>query len=197
MDPTRGDLDTDDRLSSTEPPETEHTTHYDDAVEDDAPHAISLLRRGRSAGGRDVGVDSLQSLQATHPRLLLTTDPGLEKDFVFKISVRSALRDRETEARPAIIAELQKMVDKRVWHGVKASSLTSGQRQSIIRSSMFLKDKYLATTRRWWGSEGQEPIRNPLITHRVHYYCPRCRRDRRHGAPRSYCGRNRRSIPQR
>jgi hypothetical protein len=161
------------------PPRPLTTTHDDDAAEDDVPHAISVLRRGRRAGSRDVGVDSLQSLQATHPRLLLTTDPGLEKDFVFKISVRSALRDRETEARPAIMAELQQMVDKRVWHGVKVSSLSPGQRRSIIRSSMFLKDKYLATS----IFDRLKARLVPLITHRVHYYCPRCRRDRRHGAP--------------
>jgi hypothetical protein len=37
--------------------------------------------------------------------------PRWMKDFVFKISVHSALRDRESEARPAITAELQQKVD--------------------------------------------------------------------------------------
>jgi hypothetical protein len=46
------------------------------------------------------------------------------KDFVFKIFVRSILRDRKSEARPAITAELQQMVDKRVWHPTRTSTLS-------------------------------------------------------------------------
>lgn len=56
-----------------------------------------------------------------------------------------ALREREAEARPVINAELQQMVDKKVWHGVHARDLTRQQRAATIRSSMFLKDKYHAS----------------------------------------------------
>ena len=55
-----------------------------------------------------------------------------------------AMRDRPEEARPVITAELQQMVDKRVWHAVHLKSLSHMERRRIIRSSMFLKDKYLA-----------------------------------------------------
>lgn len=65
--------------------------------------------------------------------------------FAFKISVRAALRERGEEARPVIMAELQQMVDKRVWHGVHCRNLSPEERRAIIRSSMFLKDKYLAS----------------------------------------------------
>ena len=37
------------------------------------------------------------------------------------------------------------MVDKGVRHGIKASGLSIAQRRAIIRSSMFLKDKYSAS----------------------------------------------------
>jgi hypothetical protein len=37
------------------------------------------------------------------------------------------------------------MMDKGVWHGVKLSHLTHAERKAIIRSTMFLKDKYFAS----------------------------------------------------
>jgi hypothetical protein len=63
-----------------------------------------------------------------------------EESFV--ISVRQALRERPVEAEQVIAAELQQMVDKNVWRPVRANDLTGVQRGKIIRSSMFLKDKY-------------------------------------------------------
>jgi hypothetical protein len=43
------------------------------------------------------------------------------------------------------MADLKQMVDKGVWHGIKVSGLSIAQRRAIIRSSMFLKDKYSAS----------------------------------------------------
>ena len=71
--------------------------------------------------------------------------PWRDTEYAFKISVRMAMRDRPEEARPVIMAELQQMVDKRVWHAVHLRDLSHGDRKRIIRSSMFLKDKYLAS----------------------------------------------------
>lgn len=68
-----------------------------------------------------------------------------DNDFAFTMSVRAAMRERGEEARPVIMAELQQMVDKKVWHAVDTSRMTGSQRRAIIRSSMFLKDKYLAS----------------------------------------------------
>jgi hypothetical protein len=53
------------------------------------------------------------------------------------------MRDRPAEALPVIMKELKQMVTKGVWHGVHTKHLTSKQRVAIIRSSMFLKDKWL------------------------------------------------------
>ncbi len=78
-------------------------------------------------------------------RQLLKRKDWIDKDYAFTMSVRAALRERGEEARPVIMAELQQMMDKKVWHGVIASGLTKSQRRAIIRSSMFLKDKYLAS----------------------------------------------------
>ena len=67
------------------------------------------------------------------------------RGYAFKISVNAALREREEEARPVIMAELQQMVDKKVWHAVHTFDLTAVERKAVIRSSMFLKDKYMAS----------------------------------------------------
>ena len=113
---------------------------------------LPAQRRGR-------GVDSLQNLLShNEPTIVLHTAAeavierianqdvdNLDGYSAFTISVRAALRDRRDEATPVIMAELKQMLDKRVWHGVHTSSLTPLQRSAIIRSSMFLKDKYLAS----------------------------------------------------
>ncbi len=54
------------------------------------------------------------------------------QDYAFKISARAALRDREDEASPIIMAELQQVVDKKVWHGVHSTSLTAVERKAVI-----------------------------------------------------------------
>lgn len=66
-----------------------------------------------------------------------------DKHLAFKISVKTAMRERGEEARPVIMAEMQQMVDKSVFHGVRMGGLSKTERRKIIRSSMFLKDKYL------------------------------------------------------
>lgn len=78
-------------------------------------------------------------------RQLLLRSHWRDPEFAFKISVRAALRERGEEARTVILAELQQMVDKKVWHGIHLRNLTSEQRRAIIRSSMFLRDKFLAS----------------------------------------------------
>jgi hypothetical protein len=67
-------------------------------------------------------------------------------DFVFKMSAKLALREREHEAVSVIKGELQQIVDKRVWHGVHWRNLTVDEKKRVIRSSMFLKDKYHAAS---------------------------------------------------
>jgi len=67
-----------------------------------------------------------------------------DTQYAFKMSVKAAMKDRPEEARPVIMAEIQQMVDKGVWHGVHMRDLTKQERKAIIRS-MFLKDKYFAS----------------------------------------------------
>lgn len=63
----------------------------------------------------------------------------------YKLSVAKALKRNEHTAKEAILAELQQMVDKEVWEVVDKSKLTKKQLRSIIRSSLFLKDKFDAS----------------------------------------------------
>ena len=60
-------------------------------------------------------------------------------------SVRAALREYGEDARKVILSELQQMVDKRVWTPVNMSKMSREKRRSIIRSSMFLKEKFIST----------------------------------------------------
>ena len=57
------------------------------------------------------------------------------------VSVREALRTRGDDARLVINKELQQMIDKRVWTPFMYNKLSTVERTSIIRSSMFLKRK--------------------------------------------------------
>jgi hypothetical protein len=111
------------------------------------------LRRGRGSGGGD----SLASLgtrkvftssnnygQPNRRIRRLTDRINSKSEYCFKISLRAALRDREAEARVAVRAEIQQLMDRGVWHGVHVKYLTEQQRKQIIRSSIFLKDKYTA-----------------------------------------------------
>ncbi len=77
--------------------------------------------------------------------LVVRSDCKDTQDYAFKISAKAALRDREDEARPVIMAELQQIVDKNVCHGVHSTDLSVAERKAVIRSSMFLKDTYMAS----------------------------------------------------
>jgi hypothetical protein len=116
-------------------PAQRHPWHYD-------PSEADSLQGIRGARVLVVGDDASR---AEIRRQLLKRKDWIDKDYAFTMSVRAALRERGEEARPVIMAELQQMMDKKVWHGVIASGLTKSQRRAIIRSSMFLKDKYLAS----------------------------------------------------
>jgi hypothetical protein len=45
-----------------------------------------------------------------------------DKDFCFKITVKAAIRERGAEAKSAIVQELTKIMEKKVWHGKHVSS---------------------------------------------------------------------------
>ncbi len=53
----------------------------------------------------------------TRRHIVLQDDRDALKKHAFKISVNAALRDRGNDAKPVILAELKRMMEKLVWHG--------------------------------------------------------------------------------
>ena len=92
------------------------------------------------------------------------------------ISVKEAFRTRGDEAKKVIVSELKQMIDKRVWVPVMGGKLSAMQRATTIRSLIFLKQKnnpngsFLKLKARLvaGGDQGQEPVRGPILTNRVH-----------------------------
>ena len=123
----------------------------DDALEGEPGDAHPPRRSARLAGQAPSwyvppgDVLMIEPFRSELQRQLLMRTHWHDGEFAFHISVRAAIRERGDEARPVIIKELQQMVQKGVWHGVRVTDLSDAQRRSIIRSSMFLKDKYLAS----------------------------------------------------
>jgi guanyl-specific ribonuclease Sa len=72
-------------------------------------------------------------------------DLVVDDEHLFAMTLRKGLSERGPEALKVARAEIGQIVEKRVWHPVMVRDLTAEQRVGIIRSSMFLKDKYFAS----------------------------------------------------
>jgi hypothetical protein len=70
---------------------------------------------------------------------------GFHTNYGFHISVKSALVKYNTKALKSIVKEIDQMHQKEVFSPVDSASLSQAQRKSIIRSHMFLKEKFLST----------------------------------------------------
>jgi hypothetical protein len=74
---------------------------------------------------------------------LLTRAKCVTPEYALNITVKEALRTRGLEARRVILKELRQMIEKKVWKVVHRSALTPAANGAVIRSSMFLKEKFL------------------------------------------------------
>ena len=70
---------------------------------------------------------------------------GDPSDFVMNITVKNALKTRGEGAERVVLKELSQMMCERVWEPVHVSSINGTDRSRIIRSQMFLKEKFLPT----------------------------------------------------
>jgi len=61
---------------------------------------------------------------------------------IYHISVKEGLKKYKGKALESILKELTQLVEKKVFSGVHWNSLNHRQRRKIIRSSMFLKEKF-------------------------------------------------------
>jgi hypothetical protein len=68
-----------------------------------------------------------------------------DTDFALHVSVRAAMKERPDEAYPVARGEIEQMLSKNVFHPVHTSGMTHQERKAILRSSMFMKDKFLAS----------------------------------------------------
>ena len=66
-----------------------------------------------------------------------------KREYGYHIAVKKALKKIGRPALMAIVSEIHQIVGKRVFHPVNMRQLTNKQLRSIIRSSIFLKEKYL------------------------------------------------------
>jgi hypothetical protein len=60
----------------------------------------------------------------------------------YKLSVKKALLKNEKASKELITKELKQLVDKGVWEVIEKVHLTKKQLKSVIRSSMFLKERF-------------------------------------------------------
>ena len=119
------------------------------------PDASLPVTPPRYENGSDHHQDSMSSFEVTQrsppTRIDLMRFGGqneaavFAKDYAMNISVKAALRSRGAVAEGVIMKELRQMKNKKVWTPVHMSVLTSTEKQGIIRSQMFLKEKYLPT----------------------------------------------------
>lgn len=63
----------------------------------------------------------------------------------YRMSVKKALKKNEKESRKSILKELQQIVDKDVWETILKSKLSKEQLKKVIRSAMFLTEKFTAS----------------------------------------------------
>jgi hypothetical protein len=70
-----------------------------------------------------------------HPTRIRRRPPGLDEYEVYNISIKEALLDSPDLVHQAIAAELQQMIDKKVFHPVSSSPIKP------IPSKLYLKKK--------------------------------------------------------
>ena len=82
--------------------------------------------------------------RSRNPERLLRGRVPPRKFYGFRISIKKALQNWRDPALQAIIKEMMQMLDKDVFDAVDRDKLTKQQRKEIIRSFMFLKEKFKA-----------------------------------------------------
>jgi len=113
---------------------------YEEAVKGrEAPRRGVNLDNDKYGGG-EIDLEDLRE-EDTEDEVFVVK----ERHRVLTTSVRKALKERGEEAMPVIEAELRQIDEKGVMEGVHFKNLTEDERGRVIRSSMFLKDKYTAS----------------------------------------------------
>ena len=88
--------------------------------------------------------DLLNYLQRGHENIL-NKEQDTDEYRALHISVKETLRTRGVLGEQVILKELQQMLNKGVWSPVDGRKLTAEEKSRVIRSSMFIKEKFLPT----------------------------------------------------
>ena len=131
---SNGDDDPDDE-SVSEDVEGSGEIEEPDVISMEEPYDNLMPQLGsRFVGGRrrSQRIDSKRRIEA---RIL----------HAHRISVKKALKKNEHESKKSILKELKQMVDMEVWEIIQKANLTRKQLRKVIRSSMFLTEKFTAT----------------------------------------------------
>jgi len=65
--------------------------------------------------------------------------------YAFHVSLKAALEKHGEAGKASVRKELEQMVDKKVWQYINFRKLSAHQRRKIIRSMVFLKEKFDST----------------------------------------------------
>lgn len=98
-----------------------------------------------SGGGAALVSHTSEQVAATFYRQMQRTRDWRDREYAFTLSVKAAVAVHGDKARNVIKDELDQMINKRVWTPVRVLDLSSYQRRAIIRSSMFIKEKFFPT----------------------------------------------------
>ena len=121
----------------------EDTYTVDDVLTDELPEIEqpALRRSARNhQPGRWVSKRGNRNIRCCIPEAL----HRLDCSYAFNMTVKDGVDKLGDIAVDSIRKEMQQMCEMVVWEGVLINSLTPVQRNNIITSSMFLKDKYNA-----------------------------------------------------
>ena len=134
----------DDVLTSIEPADVTYDTYTDDVVLTDELPEIEqpVLRRSprNHQPGKWVTGRGNSNVGCCIPDQLHNHDYS----YAFNMTLKNGIDKLGDIAVDSIKKEMKQMCEKDVWEGVLIDSLTPLQRNNIITSSMFLKDKYTA-----------------------------------------------------
>jgi hypothetical protein len=111
------------------------------------PPSVPVIVRPMQESSLNIGPDvsSEERLHRYDTRYKGKRPPERQYEYGLHITVKKALDKFGKVALRPIEAELQQMLDKGVFEPVRVDVLSPAQRKNIIRSSIFLKEKFLST----------------------------------------------------
>ena len=133
----------DDEVLTTYQPESiiDNTYTVDDVLTDELPEIEQPALRRSSRNhqpGRWASTRGKSNIGCCIPDQIHNYDSS----YAFNMTVKDGINKLGDIAVESIRKEMQQMCEKDVWEGVLINSLSPLQRNNIITSSMFLKDKY-------------------------------------------------------